>query len=267
MSINATPVSSTKTFPYAFSICTLVTEKAQYERMLNSFEQAGFTQADCEFLFVDNSEGNQWDAYQGINRLLNAAQGHYILCCHQDILLDFDQRPTLEQALTTLEQRDPLWAVVGNAGGTTHLGQRLNIRITDPHGQNRHTGQLPARVLSLDENFLLLKNTANLGLSHDLHGFHHYGTDLCLQAAHRGLHCYVINFHLRHLSAGSRDHAFYASKKIFIKRYQQRFRARWLRLPCTPLFISGSPWRNTLCNQPFVYRWAKRLHKLFKSRL
>ncbi len=264
MTITATSLALTPHFPYAFSICTLVTDKAQYQRFLTSFENAGFNNSDCEFLYIDNSENNQADAYQGINRMIHAASGRYLICCHQDILLDFDQRPTLEQQITILEQQDPNWAILGNAGGTDNLGIPLKVRITDPHADNRHSGSLPARVLSLDENFLVLKKTANLGLSHDLKGFHHYGTDFCLHADMLGFHCYVIDFHLRHLSAGTRSPHFYHSKKLFINRYQQRLRSRWLRSPCTPLFLSNSSWRNSLCNCPLAYRWVKKWHK-FKN--
>lgn len=266
MTIQTTALPAEPVFLFAFSICTLMTDPQQYQGMLASFEQAGFDNRDCEFLMIDNSVQNQCDAYQGLNRLLTAAQGRYIICCHQDILLEFDRRPVLEQALIRLEQQDPAWAIVGNAGGTHHLGQRLTVRISDPHGENRHHGQLPARVHSLDENFLLLKNSANLGLSHDLQGFHHYGTDLCLQANHRGLHCYVIDFHLRHLSKGVLNPAFFDSKKRFIACYQQRLRSRWLRLPCTPIFLSGQIWLNRLANRPWVYRYVKRWQKLFKRK-
>ena len=56
-------------------------------------------------------------------------------------------------------------------------------------------GELPAKVHTLDENFIVVRRAANLSLSHDLDGFHLYGTDLCLIADVLGGNRYVIDFH------------------------------------------------------------------------
>lgn len=265
MSITPTVVNVDPDFPYAFSICTLVTQTEPYKQMLASFEQAGFGAGDCQFLMIDNRYHNQSDAYQGINRLLNAAQAPYVIICHQDILLNHDLRPQLERQLALLEQQDPCWAVAGNAGGANHLSHPLKIRISDPHGSNRYHGPLPSRVASLDENFMVIKKLARLGLSCDLRGFHFYGLDICLQAEHRGWHCYVVDFHLTHLSPGVRSEAFDHCKRQLIARYQQRWRPRWLRLPCSAIYLSASAWRNRWFNQKWVYKWVKRYCRWFHS--
>ena len=43
-------------------------------------EKGGFTTQDCEYLFIDNSEGNQCNAYTGLNLLLGTASGKRIRC-------------------------------------------------------------------------------------------------------------------------------------------------------------------------------------------
>jgi hypothetical protein len=53
-----------------FSICTLVTPHGEYDEMVESFVERGFIPADCEYLYIDNSESNRFDAFQGYNLFL-----------------------------------------------------------------------------------------------------------------------------------------------------------------------------------------------------
>jgi hypothetical protein len=203
--------------PLAFSICTLVTDHAAYAAMREGFEAGGFTAPDAEYLYLDNSAGNRWDAFTGIPVLLAAARGRRIILCHQDIRLLEDGAAALSARLAELDRIAPCWALAGNAGRIADGGRRM--RISDPHGEDRHLGPLPARMVSLDENFLVLRRDAPIGLSHGLSGFHLYGTDLCLQARLAGRSAWVIDFHLRHLSAGRVDAGFRAQQRRMEERY------------------------------------------------
>ena len=183
-----------------FTIATLVNNRTHYDEMRGSFEAGGFDRASCEYIFVDNTGPQQTCAYRGLDRLLSEAKGDYVILCHQDVRIVDDGRAELEARLEQLETLDPAWAVAGNAGGIAP--GRLAIRITDPHGANRHVGALPAKVMSLDENLMIVKRSARLSFSRDLSGFHFYGTDICLIADVLGHSAYVIDFHLEHLSGG-----------------------------------------------------------------
>lgn len=242
-----------------FSICTMVTDLPMYQQMLASFQQAGFVEPDCEFLWLDNSQRNIADAYTAIRRFLFEAQGQYIILCHQDILLNQDRLPQLEQCIAELDQLDLQWGLLGNAGGVS-LGKIVH-RISDPHGGNLNSGNFPHRVQALDENFILLKRSTNPGISSDLTGFHMYGLDLCLQAEIRGYHAYVVDFHLTHLGKGTRDASFYQQRDALIDKYQRVFAPTWLQTTCTPLFVSGSRWLNKLLNRPTQIKWAKSVAK------
>lgn len=156
-----------------FSICTLVTDELQYAEMLDSFVNFGFYPADCEYLYIDNTECNVFDAYASYQHFLNEAAGEILIRCHQDVELIADDRDRLEERLEELEAIDPNWAVCGNAGGVA-LGL-FAIRISDPHGDNHSVGSFPSRVVASDENFLVVKRSANLAISRDLSGFHLYG--------------------------------------------------------------------------------------------
>ena len=138
--------------------------------------------------------------------MLAAARGRFVILCHQDVRLLGEGRVALDARLADLDARDPTWAVAGNAGGIRPGA--LALRISDPHGADQRRGLLPCRVASLDENFLIVRREARIGFSRDLSGFHFYGADVCLAADVMGHSCYVVDFHLQHLSPGRKGAEF-----------------------------------------------------------
>lgn len=221
-----------------FTVCTLVSDAEHYSAMRESFERGGFTTDSTQYLFVDNTGPTQMCAYRGGNAMLEVAQGEFVILCHQDVRLLADDRETLEKRLAELERLDPSWALAGNAGGAAP--GRLALRISDGHGTDQNTGNLPTRVMSLDENFIVVKRRARFGFSEDLSGFHFYGADLCLNADIAGWHAYVIDFHLLHLSGGSKGPAFYDCEARFRAKWSNALRARWMQTTCALVHLSGS---------------------------
>ena len=227
-----------------YSICTLVTDLHEYQEMVRSLEEGGFGATDCEYLYVDNSGGNTADAFTGYNSFLTHARGDYIILCHQDILLLQDNRTVLETRLQELDHLDPAWAICGNAGATG-TGE-LVIRITDPHGEDQARGSFPARVSSVDENFIVVRRDANLALSHDLAGFHLYGADLCIIADILGRSAYVVDFHLRHKSGGVPNRGFYQTRLALMRKYARALRPRWISTTCTHFRLGSRYWQARL---------------------
>lgn len=232
--IAALPDTTSEAATPEFSICTLVTDHAQWRAMQASFLAHGF--GDAEFLHLDNSDGNQWCAFSGLTAMIRRARGRHIICCHQDVRLIGDGAAVLHDRIAALEAHDPSWAVAGNAGASPE-GQLL-IRITDPHGADQKRGPFPGLAHSLDENFLLLKGGTGLVPSQDLSGFHLYGTDLCLAARQAGRSAWVIDFHLHHLSPGRVDAGFLRCQAAFEKAWGRRIgRASRIRTTCTHLTL------------------------------
>ena len=229
-----------------YSFCTLVTRIAEYEEMLAAFTAKGFTDADCEFLYVDNSNSNRYDAFSAYNRFLLEAKGRFVILCHQDILPIEDDRAVLDRRLKELDDLDPNWALCGNAGG--RQARELVARISHPNGDEINlNGPFPRDVMSLDENFIVVRRDANLALSRDLTGFHWYGSDLCLIADVLGWKAYVIDFHLLHKSTGNIKGDFDAKGKALRRKYAHAFRSRWQHVPTSqPVYISSSPIRTFL---------------------
>lgn len=221
----------------AFSIGTLVTDWSQYEAMKASFRAHGFTDIDCEFLVIDNTHGRGTDAYHGLNQVLDDARGAYVILCHQDVVLVDDDRRVLEQRLAELTELDRRWAVAGNAGGTE--SGNLVIRISDKHGENQRIGSFPARVVSLDENFMVVRRGSRVGFSGDLEGFHFYGADICVVADILGLTSYVIDFHLRHLGGGAKGQAFAQSRQAFKAKWRRALRHRYITTTCDQVAVGA----------------------------
>ena len=247
-----------------FSICTLVTRAEQYQEMLASFRAKGFDADDCEFIQIDNRRGNTYDAFQGCNLFLTVARGEYVILCHQDIAL-IDGRPELEHVIEGLDRLDDRWAACGNSGGMSP--GRLAIRLTDPHGADQRTADFPARVYSLDENFILVRRSANLSLSSDLSGFHLYGTDLCIVADFLGRSTYVVDFHLRHFSPGKRDHTLTTARRNLVAKYVRAFRSRWVMAPCELVFLSGLPGLSRGLSSSWLARLRRRTVGRKRSRV
>jgi len=253
---------NTHDFAKTFSICTLVTNHDEYQEMVHSFKSAGFSDENSEFLYIDNSQGNTYDGYSGLNRFLSTAGGKYIILCHQDVLLSFDTVQILLARIGEMDTLDPNWAILGNAG-YGDFNTKL-YRITDPWEDNQTVGALPAQAKSLDENFLLVKNEANLTLSHNLKGFHLYATDLCTIAGLLGWNAYVIDFHLYHKSAGSCSESFFEAKKAFIDKYSKSMHLLSIRTTCTMMLITAYPWINRLINKKIFYSIKKRMDYIFR---
>lgn len=222
-----------------FSICTMLTDWNEYQGCVASLERGGFDRETCEFIILDNSQGNRADGYVALNEFLQASQGQYVLICHQDVLLLDHGREILENRLAELEAIDPHWAICGNAGYTASGWPVLNI--SHPKNARETIGApFPVKVMSLDENFLLVRKSANLAVSRDLVGFHHYAIDLCTIADILGWNSYVIDFFLRHNSAGTLDQSYEQSRERIALKYKRALRPRWAHvITLRPFLLSG----------------------------
>ncbi|MFC4870952.1 glycosyltransferase family A protein [Negadavirga shengliensis] len=258
----STTLDGNPNYPFEFSICTLVTDHEEYAGMKSSFYEAGFTEGDCEFLIIDNSKANTMEAFSGLNLFLRKATGKYIIICHQDILLHDDNRMVLEERIRELDIKDPHWAVIGNAGGV-NLKHRLQHITKGTTGQTIEEKHLPIKVITVDENFILVKNEANLALSADLKGFHMYGTDLCLIADVLGYHSYVVAFNLTHKSDGNADETFYQLKRNLIRKYRYAFRSRFVSTTVTRFYLSPKGWKSWICNSVPVLFLVRQYYKFF----
>ena len=246
-----------------YSICTLMSNPEEYAEMMQSFIDAGFVTSFCEYLYIDNSKQNKYDAYAGLNKCLTLAKGTYIILCHQDILLNYDRIDVLEQRIAEMDKLDSKWAVLGNAGavGIKNIVYKLSNQL----GELYTRGSVPQQVFSLDENFLLIKKAANLSFSKNMCGFHFYGTDICVIAKVLGHTTYVFDFNIVHKSEGKLDPSFERIKKDLIQKYITAFDGRYVQTTMTNFYISGSKFANFFFELKVVRFFARQYFK-FKFR-
>jgi len=251
-------------FLFRYSICTLVSKPVEYQEMLDSFVLAGFDPAFSEYLCIDNSQTNTYEAFAGLNRLLREAKGKYIILCHQDILLHDHQIDELELRIKEIDLIDPKWAILSNAGGINL--KYVSMHLTQKTGNRLLEKILPIKAQSVDENFILVKSDANLALSNDLKGFHMYGTDICLIADTLGFNSYLIDFNLTHKSDGNADHSFDKVRVELMKKYQRAFRGRFMSTTITRFYISGNYLFFILFNSGIIMFLVRQYYKAFRPK-
>lgn len=217
---------------FMFSVCSLVRDEAMYEALLESFGKFGFTGENSEFLAADNRAGNQFDGYNWHKHMLPKCRGRYVIFCHEDVELIDRGYDDLVAQIEALEQADPQWLVAGNAGCTwrplNHSVGAPALHISDIFGEDRRLGSVPARVESLDENFLVMRRLKPVLNSYDMAGFHYYGADLCLQAEFLGGRSYAIDFHLLHKGKARADESFAQIRNQLRQKYRRYFPGRIL---------------------------------------
>lgn len=223
-----------------FSVLSLVNKLDLYETLLHSFKAHGFDSPHTEYIYIDNSKANQFDAYGGLSALIHKAKGRYLILCHQDVRCVDHGFDDLLARLRSLDDSEPHWALAGNAGRDQD-GNPL-MCLSDRYGSKQKLGKLPAESVSLDENFMVLKRKWQLAPSVDLKGWHLYGTDLCLQAQMRGLKAFVIDFHLLHESGALKiDQSYFDCLEALEAKYANLFRTRTIHTTCLSPTISANP--------------------------
>jgi hypothetical protein len=248
---------------YRYSICTIVSKMDQYEIMTDSFIKAGFTIDKCEYLFVDNTQYNQFDAFHAFNIFLQEAKGQYIIICHQDVEIIYDTIAELDQKIAYLEKTEPKWALLGNAGAINLKYKTQYITHGIPPFHDQRGKNFPQEVQTLDENFILIKKEANISVSSDLKGFHLYGTDICIIAKVLGYKAYVIDFHLYHKSRGNIDQSFFQLKKDLQKKYQRAFKGKFMQtVTVAKFYISGNKFVNIIYNTSIARIFARQYLRL-----
>ncbi len=244
-----------------FSICTLVATQSEYDLVVKTAVEAGFVDENTQYLFIDNTKENKYDAFEGLNQFLNKAIGKYIILVHQDVEFRFDDINILKQRIEQMDKIDSTWAILGNTGYDINNINKQYTRITDPGQKDYKDGPFPAKVSCVDENIMIVKNDLNLMFSSNIGHYHLYGADLCIHATNRGYSTYVIDFHILHKSGGFPNKSFYDTKDRFITQYQETLKPKMLRTPCTIMFLSSSKILNFLMNQKFIYSLKKRYDK------
>ena len=240
-----------------FQVCVISNNLDEYKACQNSFYGAGFYEKSCLYTLYDNSKSNSHDPFKIIPCVVNASDCKYVIVCHQDVRADrLDGFEHLAMRLAELCRRDNTWAIAGNVGVTRH-GYMVG-RISDPISRV-DSSNLPRKVISLDENFLVFKARHPISCSLGLSGFHMYGADLCLNAMESGFSAYAIDFHVTHLSAGNpQSQEFLNAVQAFKSAWNSRFVCGIVSTTCTEMYLSRWQIVRKLMEFPRTRRWLRR---------
>jgi FkbM family methyltransferase len=239
------------------SLCTFVTDWKLYRGMVTRFMDKGFKE-NCEYVYVDNSEGNKCSAFSGINAFLNRANGQIVIMLHQDVH-PIDDFEAFRAALSAVNEMDPNWAVLGNAGFD---GSFKSIRyLSSSTGYQQIVGNRSTPVESLDENFLIFNMPTRPSVSYDLDSFHLYGTDAVQIAKLRGLKSYVIDYHVDHFGSANLDSTFLKTIQLIEEKFS--FKRRWFTIKTPVSYVAmGGPslkaWQHKKRLERFIRTGQKR---------
>jgi len=215
-----------------FSICTLFRDFNRYENLVDDFVNAGFSRDSISGL--DNAQSS-YDCYSAIRKFLIESHSDFTIICHDDVALNNVKLTTLASQIANALKLHPKAAVFGVAGKDSRF----------IHGQGHFIGSkgeefwgidLHRVIVSLDECFLVVRNSLGIMVGDGLEGFHFYGTELCVQARKLGYSSHVIDFPITHKSTGTLDAAFFRAKKKYEEHLNKLGLKNVIPTTCTILY-------------------------------
>lgn len=245
-------ISKEMSYAKEFSICCLATDHRLYNKLLDALAIQGFTQANSEFLVADNTSGDAFSAYDAIRIFTRQAVGKYILILHQDVL-PRESADRLLLQIQQLEDADPTWGVIGNAGKESD--DSLHGFLSLETHQGKYSLGCPfVKVQVIDENVIIVKNGLGITVSADLEGFHFYGFDICSIAMRLGFSVYVIDFMWSHDSAGTISESFINARNAVEEKMRKYHPSLRSSTTCTFLYWGKSRFQSlmTMCRAVFM---------------
>jgi hypothetical protein len=246
--------AESQVWPKTFSVCCVVNDWSLYSEHREALRAQGFDDRSCEFLVCDNSGSNNLSAFQAVRRFLQEATGQYVIIAHADTA-PLEPMTKLISALENLTTVHPNWGVVGNAGvggtvvdpvtGKKTFAHAFSVKMPDVGPLIEHP---VVKVDCIDENVMIIRNSAGITVSNDLDGFHFYAVDLCLIARRLGYESFVVDFLWRHDSHGNMDSRFFEAREIIQEKLRRCYSQ--LRSPtcCTTLYWGPSVWEELESN-------------------
>lgn len=184
-------------------------------------------------------------ASQAYNAGIVEASGGILVFAHQDVYLPMGWLDKLFATLSDLDGIDPNWGVLGVFGVAKDGGLAGHVYATGLQSMLGRPFDGVIETTSLDELLLVTRRASGLSFDEHLPGFHHYGTDICMEARARGLKSYIIPAFCIHNSNGKR-----VLPLAFWKSYLYLRRKWWNELPiencCASISKSWWPFLRSL---------------------
>jgi len=124
-------------------------------------------------------------AARALNAGMSVHDVDYFILVHQDVYLPDGWLNNLQKVIDKLSIEDSSWAVIGVAG-VDMSGSLVGKLWSQGINQEIDIGDALAKVRSLDEVLLVLRQISGLKFDEEMAGFHLYGTDIVQQAKKLG---------------------------------------------------------------------------------
>jgi hypothetical protein len=150
-------------------------------------------------VILERGHRNAASAY---NAAIEKAKTDLVVFAHQDMYFPDGWFASVSRAIEHLDQSDARWGVLGVWGVAPSgqcIGNMYCAGLREKLG-SPFTGAIEVR--SLDEVVLIIRKSSGLRFDAQLPGFHMYGTDICLEAARRGLKSFVVSAFCIHNTNG-----------------------------------------------------------------
>jgi hypothetical protein len=134
------------------------------------------------------------------NKALDDCESPWLLLAHQDVYLPEGFAKRIIQALATLCQTAPDWAVAGVVGGTEHGAVIGQVWCSGNGRLIKGSAALPARAATLDELIIIIRRDSGLRFDIELPSFHLYAADIILMAEAAGRSSWVVDVPVVHHS-------------------------------------------------------------------
>jgi hypothetical protein len=203
--------------------------------------------------------------YRNIGKAYNDAMAkmdaEILVCLHQDVFLPDAWEEQVLASLTNMGATN--WGVLGVAGAKLVGRQAVNVGYALDRGVELVPPEkLPARIDTLDELLLIIRNDRNLLFDEQIPTAHFYGADICLQASCQGSGCFVISAYCHH---NALDYNRDTPEFRLAAKYMQRKWRRHLPFVTTCMYLESKSMeylRRSVIRlglQPFAHAIAARL--------
>ena len=146
---------------------------------------------------------NEYFAGQALNIGMRQAIGKTSVLLHQDIVMFQNWVSSYVEMIAQINKRDTNWGVIGTAG-INEAGLTLG-HVYSLHGDVQWSSNVNvyiAKIQTLDEHLMAVRNNSGLYFDEQIKGFHFYGVDLCLTALDNKMQVYGVNLPLVHNGRG-----------------------------------------------------------------
>lgn len=202
--------------------------------------------------FKIKTKFNYHSASTAFNDALSEADTEIVIFTHQDMFFPESWIEELSYSLQTIEAHDRRWGVIGCYGVTRENNRYGHLYST---GLREFLGSPmaePVPVQTLDEIILVMRKSSGLKFDENLPGFHLYGTDICQQAARKGLLSYAIDAFCIH----NTDQKLWLPDE-FYKAYRYLRKKYWKELPIQTSCIRISKSNYRYFQRKFADLYAK----------